>query len=450
MRSSALLALAVLATAGPSLAAPLASPATFARAAGATSAAPPADDSGAISLKTGATIASFAAPVISGIISFFSGDKDQQQAQRRALGELDALLARAQAEQDASGALSLKTGATIASVAAPLLGGIIDHFKSSGDGQQRRDAVELEGLLRRASAEQDESGAISLKTGATIASLAAPLISGVVQFFSGDKGQQQQRDFVEVLARQQDGSEALSFGDIKNIGSIAIHAGEAVKDVWDSVTGSNDNQQQRRADADVAESGAFSLEDGANAATIAAGVAGTIGAVAPLVKEAWDKITSRDVDESGAFSLEDGANAATIGAGVAGTIGAVAPLVKEAWDKLTHKSRDVDESGAFSFEDGANVATIGAGVAGAVGAVAPLVKEAWDKLTHKSRADDESSGALSLEDGASIATIGSAVAGVAAPLIQDVWDHFHKSSRRDELEALLVRGLVARSLNDLD
>ena len=92
-------------------------------------------------------------------------------------------------------------------------------------------------MLRRASAEQDESGAISLKTGATIASLAAPLISGVVSFFSGDKDQQQQqrREFIEVLARQtQDGSEALSFGDLKNIGSIAIHAGEAVKDVWDS------------------------------------------------------------------------------------------------------------------------------------------------------------------------------------------------------------------------
>lgn len=37
-----------------------------------------------------------------------------------------------------------------------------------------------------------------------------------------------------MLARQtQDDSGALSFSDIKNIGSIAFHVGDAVKDIFD-------------------------------------------------------------------------------------------------------------------------------------------------------------------------------------------------------------------------
>ena len=39
---------------------------------------------------------------------------------------------------DDSGAISLKTVGTIGSIAAPLVGGIIDHF--TGDQQQRRDS----------------------------------------------------------------------------------------------------------------------------------------------------------------------------------------------------------------------------------------------------------------------------------------------------------------------
>lgn len=542
MRTSAVVALAIIATAGPSLAAPVSSPATFARrdAPNASGSADSTDESGAMSLKTGATIASFAAPVVSGLLSVFTGGDKNKQQQQRDLSELAALLRRAQDEIDASGALSFRTGPGFpAGGPPPFWSGAGQMF---GGQQQKRDVLALEQLLRRAQDEIDESGAISLKTGATIASLAAPVVGGILNFFTGgNKGQQQQRDFVEMLAREaQDGSEALSFDEVKNVGSIVFHAGEAVKDLYTAATSSG--QQQRREDA---ESGAMTLEEGANAATIGAGIASVVGTVAPMIKDAWDHIThksSREDDESGALTLEEGANAATIGAGVAGVAGTVSPLIKAAWDRHTHKSsrefdhdesgaisledgasyatigsaiagvaaplvkdvydhfhkssrdfddesgamtleegasaatigagvagvagtvvplikdawdhlthkssRDVDdESGAMTLEEGASAATIGAGVAGVAGAVAPLIKSAWDHLTHKSSReyDDSESGAISLEDGASYATIGSAIAGVAAPLVKDVYDHFHKSSRRAELEELLLR-----SLNDLD
>ena len=132
----------------------------------------------------------------------------------------------AQPTIDQSGAIKLGTIASIASFAAPVISGIISHFTNNGQQQQAR---ELEELLRRAEAEED-SGAISLKTVASIGSFVAPVIGGIISHFTGGD-QQQQRDFVEMLARQ-DGSEALSFSDIKNIGSIAIHVGEAVKDIF--------------------------------------------------------------------------------------------------------------------------------------------------------------------------------------------------------------------------
>lgn len=175
MRSSAVVALALVAAAGPAFAAPIATPQSvpFAR-------------------RDATSTGSTSAPI------------------------------------DESGAISLKTVASIGSFVAPLVGGIISHFTNNGQQQQAR---ELEELLRRAEAE-DESGAISLKTIASIGSFVAPVIGGIISHFTGGDNQQQQRDFVEMLARQ-DGSEALSFSDLKNIGSIAVHVGEAVKDIFD-------------------------------------------------------------------------------------------------------------------------------------------------------------------------------------------------------------------------
>lgn len=73
MRSSAVLALALVAAAGPALSAPVASPATanFARAESSTASSSSDVSSEAIKLGTIGTIASFAAPLIGGIIDHF-------------------------------------------------------------------------------------------------------------------------------------------------------------------------------------------------------------------------------------------------------------------------------------------------------------------------------------------------------------------------------------------
>ena len=68
-----------------------------------------------------------------------------------------------------SDAISLSTIGTIASVGGSIIGGIIDHFKNNGNQQQRRDALELEQLLARAT---DESGAFGLDDAVGIAKIA--------------------------------------------------------------------------------------------------------------------------------------------------------------------------------------------------------------------------------------------------------------------------------------
>ena len=52
----------------------------------------------------------------------------------------------------------------------------------SGDQKQRRDALELEALLARDDA--DESGAIKLSTVASIGSFVAPVIGGIISHFT--------------------------------------------------------------------------------------------------------------------------------------------------------------------------------------------------------------------------------------------------------------------------
>lgn len=191
MRSSAVVALALLAAAGPAFAAPVASPqsAPFAR--------------------RGAAPTTVSAPSV---------PTNQTSVNATSI--------------DQSGALKLGTIASIASVALPFVGSIINHFTNNGQQQQAR---ELEELLRRAEAE-DESGAISLKTIASIGSVLGPVAAGLFSHFTGGDNQQQQREFVEMLARDvqaQEGSEAFSFSDLKNIGSIAFHVGDAVKNIFD-------------------------------------------------------------------------------------------------------------------------------------------------------------------------------------------------------------------------
>ena len=153
--------------------------------------------SDAIKLGTLSTIFSVGAPVIGGIIDHFKNNGNQQQ--RR---ELEELFAR-QSDIDQSDAIKLGTLGTIFSVGAPIIGGIIDHFKN-GDQQQRR---ELEELFARQS-DIDQSDAIKLGTLGTIFSVGAPIIGGIIDHFKN--GDQQQRRELEELFARGDESAALN------------------------------------------------------------------------------------------------------------------------------------------------------------------------------------------------------------------------------------------------
>ena len=84
-------------------------------------------------------------------------------------------------------------------------------------------------------------------------------------------------------------------------------------------------------------------------------------------------------DESGAFSLEDAANIASIGSSL---VGVAEPLIEDAYNYFHGSSRRaVDESGALSLGDAANIASIGSSI---VGVAEPIVKDIWDHF-HGSR-----------------------------------------------------------------
>jgi hypothetical protein len=160
--------------------------------------------SDAIKLGTLGTIFSVGAPIIGGIIDHFKNGDNQQQ--RR---ELEELFAR----QDVSGmsqsdAIKLGTLGTIFSVGAPIIGGIIDHFKGDDSQQQRRELEEL--FARQDVSSMSQSDAIKLGTIGTIFSVGAPIIGGIIDHFKNGDSQQQRRELEEILARFSSGSlEAL-------------------------------------------------------------------------------------------------------------------------------------------------------------------------------------------------------------------------------------------------
>ncbi len=127
-------------------------------------------------------------------------------------------------------------------------------------------------LLVRADA--DESGALklpSLGTIGTIISLGVPVISGIIDHFknSGTQQQQQQaRELETLFARATvDQSGALSLEDAKNIASIGSSMVSAIHNIF-----SREELEQILARADVDQSGAFSLEDAKNVASIGSSI----------------------------------------------------------------------------------------------------------------------------------------------------------------------------------
>lgn len=291
MRSSAVIALALVAAAGPAFAAPVApSTGNFARANTNRPSTSSSTDvsSEAISLSAVSTIASVAAPLVGGIIDYFKNryatttpvlrsqsDHDLffrgNQKQRRDALELESLLARAEASGDDSNAISLGAISTIASFAAPLVGGIIDHFKNK---DKRAD---FEELFARA-ADDDASEAVRLGTVADVASIGSSLLSAFQGLWSRD-------DAMELLARasedeisgalfdglrhhyapgtfhimrsddSEDASEAIKLGNVANIAGI----GSSLVSMFHNIFGREDTMELlARASGDDDLSGALS------------------------------------------------------------------------------------------------------------------------------------------------------------------------------------------------
>ncbi|KAI0691126.1 hypothetical protein BC835DRAFT_134451 [Cytidiella melzeri] len=171
------------------------------------------DASGAISLSTIGTIASFAAPVIGEIADHFFGRRSDIEDHERV--ELQKIYGRQDTDDaDASDAISLSTIGTIASFAAPVISEIAVHFFGGNSNRRRSDIEDLvRDELKKISGRQDTadadaSDAISLSTIGTIASFAVPVLSEVADhFFGGDS--KQRRELEELLARFDDSNDAL-------------------------------------------------------------------------------------------------------------------------------------------------------------------------------------------------------------------------------------------------
>ncbi|PSS35589.1 hypothetical protein PHLCEN_2v1466 [Hermanssonia centrifuga] len=490
MRSSAVLALAVLATAGPAFAAPISSGPSTSTFTSPSPSAPAPSDSGAISLGTIGSIASFGIPIISGIIDHFKNNGNQQQ--RREALQLEELFARADADE--SGALKLGTIGSIASVGIPIISGIIDHFTNSGN--QRRDALDLEALFARA--EVDESGALKLGDAANIASIGSSIVSVFHNIFGGSDSQQR-RELMDILARADvDESGALKLGDAANIASI----GSSIVSAFHNIFGGDSQRREfmellTRTETD--DSGALSL---GTLSTIFSVGAPVIGGIIDHFKNSGSQQQRRDaveleqllaradVDESGALNfgsiiktvlgLFGGSNSSSnqqrsefadllarddtdeSGALKLGTIGSIAsvgiPIISGIIDHFKNNGSqqqrrdalaleevfaraEVDESGALKLPSLSTLSNIGSIGGSAISILHNIFGGSSDSQTREfmeilSRDDTDESGALKL------GTIGS-IASVGIPIISGLIDHFTggDQQQRRELEDVLARSV---------
>ncbi|KAI0093433.1 hypothetical protein BDY19DRAFT_903175 [Irpex rosettiformis] len=449
MRSSAVLALAILATAGPVLSAPIVPPVTSSQSAptddtsdalslkligsilsrsedpqarelGEILARQDVDESGALKFPSLSSIAGVAS-IGSALAGLFGGNNNQQR-------EFMELLARQ--EVDESGALKLPSLSSIAGVAS--IGSALAGLAGSlfgGNNNQQREFIEL--LSRQ---EVDESGALkfpSLSSIAGAASIGSALAGLAGSLFGGNTNQQ--REFMELLARQDvDASEALKLPSLGTLGSIASIGLSGLGILGSLFPGSN-NQQQREllelfARQEVDESGAVklpSLGSVANIASIGSSLTSIVNGIISDVKgnQARELILRQEVDESGAVklpSLENVANIASIGSSLTNIVNGIVSHFtnnKRAQEEFLEllAREDLGESGALDLN------SILSKISGIIGGILrrsddPQARELVELIA---RQDVDESGALkipSLSSIAGVASIGSALAGLAGSL----------------------------------
>ncbi|KAI0344539.1 hypothetical protein BDW22DRAFT_1427234 [Trametopsis cervina] len=470
MRSSAVLALAFIATAGPALAAPISARSSHEEFINMLARAE-VDESGALRLPTlseaasAAGIAASLTGVFNGIAQHF-GNKDKR--------EILEMLARA--EVDESGALRLPTlaeAASAAGIAASLTGvfnGIAQHFGNNN----KREILEM--LAR---ADVDESDALSLKSISSILGI-GNLLSG---FFGGGNSQQQQqqrREFIELLTRA-DESEALSIppglvSAAKNLGHLAS-GGLSAFGIFQNLFGGNSNQQQQReilelfARADVDdESDALSLKSISSILGIGNLLSGFFGGgnqqQQQQRRELLDMLTR--ADETEALSIPSGLVSAAKNFGhlASSALSAFGIFNNLSGGDQQQQRREIDE--LFARDDASEALSLRlptlAEAASAAGIAASLTsvfngiaqhfgnKDKREILEILARADVDESDALSLKSISSILGIGNLLSGFfgggSQQQQQQRREFVELLTRADESEALSIPpGLVSAAKN---
>lgn len=452
MRSSTLIALVTVAAAAPAFAAPV----HFARDTASSAQAPSGNESDAISLGTVSTIASVAAPVISGIIDHFKNNGNSQQ--RREAMEIETLLARScgiacnpkyifpvRDETDDSGAISFSTIKDVASIGGSVISAVHNLFGGSNQ-QTQRDVLEL--LVRDGG---DQSDALSLGTIKDVASIGSSVISAVHNLFSGNN-QQKQRELVEILARDDgDDSGALSFSTIKDVASIGGSVISAVHNLF----GGNNQQKQRDviellARDDSGGSGALSLDVVKDVASIGSSVVSAVhnlfsGSNQQKQRELIEILARDNGDTSDALSLGVVKDVASIGSSV---ISAVHSLFggnsqQQRRDVFDFEARTDDESDAISLKTIGTIASFAAPVVGGIidhftNNGQQQSREIFERELSElmARDDGDESDAISLK------TIGT-IASFAAPVVGGIIDHFTNNGQQQSRE------LFERELFDL-
>ncbi|KIP11534.1 hypothetical protein PHLGIDRAFT_33270 [Phlebiopsis gigantea 11061_1 CR5-6] len=131
------------------------------------------------------------------------------------------------------------TGASVASGILPFIEGAFHDIFGGGGNSSRRDLEAFHELLARA---DDGSEAISLKNLGKGLSFGVPIITGIASLFEGSSGNSTRRELLELLARDNstDQSDAFSLTSLLDIG------GDIVSGIESLFSGSSSSSQSQR------------------------------------------------------------------------------------------------------------------------------------------------------------------------------------------------------------
>jgi Ca2+-binding EF-hand superfamily protein len=448
MRSSAILSIAALASAAPSLAAPL-STVQYAKrqTQGSTTATPADDDSAALSLGAISTIAGFAAPVINGIVNHFRGngkrEDDELGAFIRPIGRIGIPVrpnwpTYITARDEESGALWGTLFKAIPTVVSTISGLFSNKNKREIEELFARE-FETHFARELMARDNDESGAF---WGALLKAVPS-VISAVSGLFGNNKREVEElfaREFEahyarELMARDDDESGAFWGALIKAIPTVV----SAVSGLF----GNNKRElelEQLFARAEFDESGAIKLGTLANIGSL---IGSGVSVLHNLFsgnnqnKREFEELLARSLtDESGAIKLGTLANIGSlIGSGVSvlhNLFSGNSQNKREFEEILARAIADVEQdSGAIKLGTLANVGSlISSGVSVLHNLFSGNQKRDFEALLARVAEEDQSA-AIKL---GTLANIGSLI-GSGVSVIHNLFS----GNNKRELEELLAR-----------